>query len=450
MSDTPGPAARRALPPRDDEPVEPVAARRLAPTDPTAPASAAGAASRGRITWLAGGLAAVAAVTVAALWLGQGGPAGAPAPTPIPTLDRATLLVEPADLAGLRPGTTWSVSETLDQVKADSPQPRCLAAVADTTPKAARSWVRTLSAAGGDAAAGLHQLDHYADEATATAAYAQRLSQLGQCARTTAWLTATRDVTGVSDAAMVATYVLQGSETEFHTLLVSRSSSDINILDLTSAKQPVAAEAAATGLAALASRQCQATGATCPTTAAIADTTPPVTDPPGWLAPVDLPRLTPGAGAWRGTDVATPKLAGAACEAVDLTTVAGATLKQRTYLLHDDTRAHGLGVDQAVYTFVSPAEAAAFAGTLVANVDGCAGRTATATVRRSGEGPGVAWAITQKVNGNQSALFRVALVTAGHRVLYLFANPTDTVDFTDADWQAIAGRAAARLAQLPA
>lgn len=472
MSDTNGRAARRALPPRDAQP-QPGGPRRLAAapdrvedTEVTLPrrslpptrderSDAPGTPSR-RLSLVAGSLAALAVVTVGALWMSQGGFVAGTTVTAAPTYDRGALLAEPADLLGLREGTTWTISETIPQSRTDGPQPRCLAAVTDTRPKATGSMMRTYAAAAGDPAAALHQVDHYATAEAAAQAYEQRVAQLGACARTTAWLTKAANIGGVSDSAFGASYVLQNAQPEYHTVLVSRSGEDVNILDLTAAAQPWPLESAATGLAALSARQCGLTSTSCPTPAAPTVTlrTPPVTEPPGWLAGVDLPRLSPGAGAWRGTDVAPLKLSGAACEAVDLNNVAGATARQRTYLLHDDSRANGIGIDEAVYVFPSQPEAAALHQQLVTSIDGCAKRTATATVRRSGESanpavPGASWAITQKVNGDQTARYRVAAVTAGTRVLYLFANPTEAVDFTDESWQATVDRAAERLTQLP-
>ena len=352
--------------------------------------------------------------------------------------------------------TTWAVSATATGVGADTPQPRCVLPAADTEPKSRSTQVRTLSAEGGDPAAALHQLDHYATPEDAAGAWEARVTQLGTCARSTAWLTGLYTIEGAAERAVAATLAFQGTQPEYHTIVVALAGTDVNIVDLSSAQQPWGVDVTAAALGALTTRQCTLTGSTCApqTTPAITDRTPPATDPPGWLASVDLPRLTPGAGSWRGTDVAPLKLPGSACEATDLAGVAGATALQRTYLRNDDPRAQGVGVDEAIYTFATADEANALVGTLTANIDGCAGRTPTATVRRSGEllgttGNGPSWYITQKVNGDQTARFRVSVVAVGSRVVYAFANPSESVDFTDNDWQAVVARAAVRVSQLP-
>ena len=111
---------------------------------------------------------------------------------------------------------------------------------------------------------------------------------------------------------------------------------------------------------------------------------PPPGDPAGWLAPGDLPQLTPGVGAWHATDVDQMRLPGTQCEGVDLTTVPGASKRsQRTFLLTDDPRApQGFGVDQAIYTFGSAEEAQSTLTKINQNMEACGSRAATATVWR--------------------------------------------------------------------
>lgn len=477
MSDTTGQPARRALPPRDDE-AEPLEGtdeprpRRVADDDPVpSPAPASRRASESRrapsrraaasrtpmqLGVIAGIVAAVALIAVVALFLVSGGglPTSAPSPTSTPTLDRATLLAEPAELSGLRSDTTWQVSTTATAVTADTPQPRCLATAAETRPTAKQSWVRTFTATGGTAAAALHQIDHYASVDDAARAWEQRVAQVGTCAGATVWLRSAETVAGVSDQAVGVIVTSQEAQTEHHTIVVSRSGTDVNIIDLTSAGDAFGIDDTGAALAQLGTRQCAATSQTCPTQAAVEPLTPPITDPPGWLAPVDLPRLTPGAGSWRGTDRVPVNLSGAACEAIDLAAVPGATIAQRTYLLYDDNRAQGIGIDEALYTFATEAEATDMVTRVMTNVDACPERTTTATVQRTAEiatstGKGFAWAVTQKTSGQASVRFRIGVVATGTRVVYVFANPSDAVDFSDDDWQAIVVRAVERSTQLP-
>lgn len=443
--------------PEDESPLPRRSA--LTPGSPASPAAseplaaAAAPAPKRVLALVAGIVAVVALVAVLALFLVPRPGTPAPAPSPTPTVDRATLLAEPNDLAPLRQGATWTIATDATAVDANTPQPKCLAAASDTAPKAQNVRVRTLAGTP-DAGAVLHELDHYATPEEAAQAFDARVTQLGGCPRTTAWLTEYATIGGVADAAAVGSFLLQEAVGEYHVVMLSRSGTDVTILDL-AGKEPWTREAAVATLTALAQRQCAATGGACPTTPQVGPQVPPAVAPAGWLASVDLPRLTGGAGTWRGTDIAPMKLTGSACEAIDLTAVAGATASaQRTYLLYDDSRANAVGIDQAIYTFGTPQDATALVGKLAANFDGCQARTATATVRRVGDvtalggGTGASWFVTQKVTADQTAQFRVSVMAVGPRVVYVFANPSG-VDFSDADWQAVATRAAGRITQLP-
>lgn len=503
MSETDRPAARRALPPRDepdesalprrlaqgpaddtDEPADTPAPRRaFAASGPAAPAASdppagtqdaddetvadgatldaapaeteteaepTGTSSRGRWAWIAAAVAVVA-LLVAGLILAA---SGAFTPQAAPPPDRSPLLLQPNDLAPLREGATWEVSKTFSSLTADTPQARCLQPASELQPSPTESHVRTLSATGPTGTAALHQLDRYASENDAVATMESRVAELGACGRTIVWLTQFADITGVADRAVVARYVAQEATAEHHTIVVARTGRDITTLDLVATDTPWQAESALTALTEVSKRLCAETGGTCPESPALVPQAPPVGDPPGWLAAIDLPRLSPGVGVWRSTAVTPPVLAGAVCEVVDLVNVPGATLTQRAYLLHDDPRSSTFGIDEAIYTFATPEEAGALAGQLIPNIDGCPDRTATATVQRTAElqtatASGPSWAITQKLNDQQSARFRVSVIHAGTRVLYLFANPTEAIDFSDEEWQTVVARAAERLSQLP-
>ena len=469
-------APRRALPARDDETphAAPSSARRFA-ADESEPSKVAGesgnddAASplpagsprpgramepsqRRRWPWVAGlaGLLVVAVVAVA--WFAR--PLLMPGPT-TPSIDPvSTYLLQEADLAPLRTDTLWTASSTDTTIGPATPQARCVLPATETTPSAASSMVRTFSPVSGLAGGLLHQVDAYADADAATVAYDERIAQLGSCPHTTALLVSTDTVDGLADAAMAFGYRLQGTQDEFHTLVVSRTGERVNIVDATQPDTAVEVAPLLEVLATASTRQC-ASGGTCPGTPATTPVAPPVVAPAGWLAGVDLPRVTPGAGIWRGVDAPEVNLVGTRCEAVDLNEVpVGGSLLQRTYVLADDPAAGtSFGIDEALRTFASEAEAQAYTDLLTTNIDGCAGRTPTAEVARTGEvgdpGVGTAWAVTQRTDeSTATAKFRVSVVRVGSTVIYLMANPTAEADFSDEGWTAVSQRAAQRAAQL--
>lgn len=400
----------------------------------------------------------LAAVVITAFVLTNPPDLARPGATPTPTIDPvATYLVQPDDLAAVRPGTTWTAATTLTEVDAATPLPACLAPVLEASPAPVDTLVRLFSPDAGTPAGLLHQVETYATPEEASSAYRARVTQLGSCERNTAWVQAGLALTGIADEATGAQLVLQGEEPEYHTILVSRTGTRVNVLDAT---QPDAAPEASALLPTLTdtlARQCTDNG-TCPSTPSAEAGVPPANAPEGFLTGVDLPRITAGAGVWRGTPLAASvSTLGSRCESVDLKLApAGSTSQQQlTLVLQDDAAAPpAFGVDEALYTFNTPEEAAGFVGALTGNIDDCANRTGTAEVARTGDitgtGTGTAWVITRKLaQSDATARFRVAAVAAGNHAVYLMVNPTAEFDFSDEAWHGVALRAAERLTQLP-
>ncbi|MBK8463229.1 MAG: hypothetical protein IPL36_09395 [Nigerium sp.] len=470
LADVPGPLSGRRFSADElpDDPDRPLPRRSaLSPADgpglsPASPPSAAEQAdddtprSRRTIGLVGAGVGVV--VLVAALIWGPG-IAGQLGATPTPTIDPvATYLTQPDDLTGVRQDSTWNEESTSTTVDATTPLPRCLLPAAEQTVKPDSTLVRTFTPADNAAVGILHQVERFATLEQAQQAYASRLTQLAGCERTTGLAVAGLRVGGLSDEAAGLTLMLQNTENEYHTIVISRTGDQLNVVDATAAGEPVPAEPLIAALATVSARQCTA-GGLCPTAAEVAPSAPLPVAPEGWLASVDLPRINPGAGAWRGTDVSpTVTTTGTRCEAVDLTT-AGSERHQRTYLLRDDAAAPAqFGVDQVTYAFETADEAGAFHSALASHLDECTSRSNTAQVTRgadlssahSADGRGTAWSITQKTDqAAGTAHYRVAVVTSGTHVAYLMANPAQGFDFSDESWNAVGARAIERIEQLP-
>ena len=455
------------LPEDEDRPLprrsalSPAATRAMSPRTPDSPvAPAANAPAPRSYKGLAIGIVAalvVAAIAITAFVLANPG-SGRPAPTPTPTVDPvATYLLQPEDLAAVRPDVTWTAAATVTEPDASTPAAKCLAPVLEAETQPVDTMVRTFSPESGAAAGLLHQVETYATPEEAVAAYAARAEQLGTCERNTAWVQAGAQVTGLSDEATGSTLVLQGETPEYHTLLLSRTGTRVNIVDATQAEAALEPAALLPVLAAVSTRQCTDTG-TCPASPATTPGVPPAVEPLGYLAGVDLPRITAGAGVWRGAPMsAAVNTTGSRCEGIDLKTAPAGAVKvqERTVLLQDDAAAPPLfGVDELVISYNTPEEANAFAASLSANIDDCAARTGTAEVARTadlaGPGTGPAWVVTRKTDeADSTARYRVAVIAAGNHVIYLMANPTPEFDFADDAWHGVALRAAERLTQLP-
>lgn len=312
---------------------------------------------------------------------------------------------------------------------------------------------------GGNGNSILQTVDSYPNEKAATDAYNERLSKVGNCVDGAALVNGAYTVDGLANTAGALALKANSTAGQAHTVLVARTGRTVNTFDVvTKAAVPVTtvADVAAKPL----SRQC--TEGNCPGAIAVKATLPAPGIPAGWLEPSDLPLLTPGVGKWTAADlkVNTP---GTSCEGMPLDKVAGTTSAgMRTLLLVDDPKAAasatsaGFGVDQVNYVFPNAKAAQSLATTLTRNLSACGTLKLGATVDRSATVRGVGansttitgqtWRITRDLGGSKIP-YRVAVLSSGNRVTYLFSNPTKTADFSDDDWQAIALRAGQRASQ---
>lgn len=429
------------------------------PTDePAAQPATADDADRPRRRGLlaVGVVLALAALVTAALLVGR--PLGlGPLATPSPTIDTtAVYLLQPADLAGFGgEDAAWETGTTSQELNPDTPQPRCFSPSDDLGQDPVSTMVRTLARTGGTVGGVLHQVDTYKTVEDATDVYAARLAELGDCTRTVAWVMAGYSITGLADESVAVNLVVQGATPDFHTLVLSRTGTMINIVDTARSLELFGADAVVNALATVSGRQCQAAAGTCPSAPQVAPAAAPLATPPGWLAAVDLPRLTAGTGVWRGTDIPELNVTGTQCEGVALKEVAAASSEQRTYLLGDDSSVPAtFGVDEVVYTFATEQEAIDFAVKVIDATAQCPSRTPTATVTRSAaiEAPsaaGAGFTVVRQTNADSEARFRTGVVRSGTKVAYLLANPSTPLDFDDAQWSAVVTRAGERLTQMP-
>jgi hypothetical protein len=434
----------------------PVAAAAEASGDAEGPATAGslkGRSSRPALIVIAA-VAAVVVLVAGVVWaltLRSTAPSGGPSESGTAVAQDPFLTA--ADLGTLG-GATW-VDPSVD---AAGLRPLCLPATADGLPAALRSPSRKVNASSSPTDTVVQALDVYADDATATQAYAARLVQAGTCADTVALITGANTITGLADSAQVVRLTVQEQTDQFHSLLISRTGRSVSLIDVTTAT-PVAASDLANVAATALSRGCGAELGTCPGSISVATSPPPAGNPIGWLVPADLPRITPGAGRWGATEPKTTlDVVGSLCEAINLKTVAGTqSAGQRTLLLADDSNApQGFGVDQVVYTFADAKGVSALATKLDKNLTGCADRAPTASVK---EGPtvkgtgangvkisGSTYQVTQKT-GTNTVVFRVAVLSVGNRLVYLLANPSTSFDFSNSDWAKVAVRAGERAGQ---
>ncbi len=379
-------------------------------------------------------------------------------PEPSASASQASALVDAQliaapELANLRKGTSWTVQDPPGTGMARQPACVELSATGGASPDLELN--RLLAARKGGATV-LQVVQAWPDAGSAGTAFDALLAQAGACKD--GLLRSAERHTGLADTATALT--VQTSDGATHTLLFARTGRFVSVLDGT-----VPADADAFGSAALASaaaaslgRQCgPATGA-CPSKPRAVATTPPVTETAGWLAQVDLPRVSAGTGTWTGTEPQAPSLVGSQCENVELNKLPGTTDSlHRTYLLTNDPKApDGFGIDEAVYTFAKASAAQAMAKQLAKNFADCGERTRTASVKDADVTAAAAdgkdlraasYLVTQRISDSRTVTFRVGVAAVGDRLVYLLANPSSGFDFSNGAWNAIVARATQRTTQ---
>lgn len=362
-------------------------------------------------------------------------------------------LVTAADL-GQVGGLVWEANTSTT----DDTRPLCTSAEQDGVAEPQRHLARVTRATGSEDRL-VQRFDTYADDATATTAYAGLLAQISTCTADVVWMTGGNSVTGLADESTAIRVRIQAEGGDVsHVLLLSRTGRSVSLLDLGTTQVVKPLELAQVAGASL-SRQCGPDKGTCPTNIEVAATLPPPGDPVGWLIEADLPRINPGIGRWGAQPVGKPsQFTGSLCEAINLETESGAdSVNIRTLLYADDpAQPSTFGVDMLTYTFKDAKGAADFSKKLDDKISTCPPRLPTAkvdsgpAVKGTGNNgiaiTGTSFTVTQEI-GTRTYLYRTAVLNLDNKVIYLMANPTKAFDFTDQEWKAIALRAGQRASQ---
>ncbi|MDR3070558.1 MAG: hypothetical protein LBU38_06080, partial [Propionibacteriaceae bacterium] len=376
---------------------------------------------------------------------GDGPVINKPAPDPLLTVD---------DMAGLGVGE-WLVSPEVPTAA----NALCIGATYETAPLADRIATRQLNTAGNPANTVANLVATYATLQIAGQVLADQVSQMGICPGVTAQLVNSYDIAGLGDEFSAFTLMLETDVLEYHTIFLGRTGRVNIFVDLVDSQKAIAPAEASGMLVKVLNRLCRGGEGACPTGISVNATVPPVGDFAGWLTEVDMPRINANAGAWGASEPSsTLKITGSQCEVGDLKKVSGAKALQRTLLLVGDPKApKSFGVDQVDYTFDDPDKAAKYAKELNRGLANCADTRPTAAVEEGanikGVGAGDAaftgktYQITHTISVDSSTVYRVAVITSGSSVGYLFANPSANFNFSDQQWKAIATRAAERITQ---
>lgn len=416
------------------------------------------------------GISAVCVVAVLvsyALWFlnrpsPQTAPAAAVAATPGPVLSQAGLLTD-GMAKEIDPSRTWTQGLTQDGVNDSSPGAACINPQPSGQPSPQITELRQIGASGNDKTAALHRADAYATPEEAAQMFNFRSTEIGGCVDSPLYVEKGMQITGIGNQAVGVRLVLQDKVNEYHSIALVRTGRVLNILDVARQGKPVEMDGMVKALTQVVNRQCgPAVGlCTAPNTSVSITIPPPGGDQPGLLASGDIPRVTPGVGQWKGNAPAAriELQDGTGCEAVDFATVSGAEKRQqRTYLLRNDPQAPPqFGIDQLVLQMENPGAAGELVDKVSNNIRGCESRVLTAKVTKQAtlETPaqgttvkGNWYIVTQKLDQTKTQKYRVGIFSAGQKVIYLRANPSDTFDFSDESWIGVNLRAGERATQV--
>lgn len=423
-----------------------------------------------RLAWLVSAVALVAVIALvswAAVTLRgdnvANAPTGQPQNEPAPVLTQDSMLNDTM-AKDIDSGRTWNQSLSSDGIKPDSPSPACINPTPDGQPMPNISLLRGNEATpDNDKQAVLHRADAYNSPEEAAQIFNVRSSDLGGCTGSSFYVEKGYQVEGLGDQALAVRLVLQDKVNQYHTVLLVRTGTVVNIYDVAKNSSPVDPEPVVKAASASINRQCGSTGGLCasPNTSVKAGIPPVGGDEPGFLAAGDIPRITQGSGSWNGT--ATNSRIniqdGTGCEAVDFNTVDGPTSRQhRTYVLRNDPNTPGtMGVDEVVLTMGNAGQASDLVSKVSNSISGCATRTLTGEASKAnplttpGEGgtqiKGNWFTVTQKVEEGKTAKYRVGVFSAGQKFVYIRSNAFEKFDFVDEAWVALNLRAGERLTQ---
>lgn len=380
-------------------------------------------------------------------------------PSTAPIGDDLTLSADQASTLDKK--RVWKVALTQRGTSADSRNhPACLSVDSEGAPVAQQTVLRLLGSSGDRAPAALHQARAYASPEEAAQAYAQAARALGDCAMTGAWIYEGHAIEGVGDQAVGVTIeVLGGKRPEYRTVVLTRTGRIVDVIDVASPRKPVSAKRVARVAGAVVDTQCQISGGACSDEPEARDGPPPPGgDQPGFLASGDLPPMGAELTRWVGTTPGAPDpdlLRGSGCETVAWSKVDAESRSHRTYLLADSTSRFGL--DQVIITAKSAKAAEKLAEKVRDGWQSCARRQLTASVadiERVG-GPGArsvdvdGWTtrVSQK-SDKETVDYRVGVVTAGPKAVFLFLNPQDKLDLTPEQFDTVTVRAGQRATQV--
>ncbi|MBB1484580.1 hypothetical protein H5392_12020 [Tessaracoccus sp. MC1865] len=464
-ADGPGPAPRRSAM-SSDTPVE--------VERPAAPAAAPSWVSAHKMTlgtWALAGLVGALVVGLIAFFVVRGmqdEPSGVPSGPESPTSGSPSVTDQPADVADLveaddlvpiAPAGDWSVISTTETQSDHTMRAICLS-TAQPTVNPTHSFQRTLGTSGDDKLATLHRIDVYANVDAASSVMSERIASLTTCGEVPARLVRGTTIEGLAEETFQVTIVQEEAVAKYHTVLLTRDGAALQMVDVARDAQPVDENAVADSLLRSQADLAEAQDAPGPTDVTAAPAIVPPAPPEGWLVPIDLPRIHPGAGRWTMTGPHPVDGTNMGCENMELATEAGPTERQRTAyaLTRDEKIPERFGIDELLFTFPSSEEAAVFVTKLGTNLRTCGQRVLTAEIAEHAPVPAkdaegnalssLVFTATQAISDTEKVTYQLIVSVATNKVAYTIISATPEVQFTQEQLTELAARISVRASQL--
>jgi hypothetical protein len=180
---------------------------------------------------------------------------------------------------------------------------------------------------------------------------------------------------------------------------------------------------------------------------------PPTTESPSFLGIVDLPPIADIDQVWAAAPAAAENTNPAAtqCDKATYTSKSVTSSASRLYVLYNAVNLpQEFGVAETTARFSSEKKAKAFTDKVTGRIDACSDDVLSATVdqRRTVDlrsADGVVWRVGFEVADGEKVYFRTAIVRRGADVAQVTFTPSGMYDISQAEFLAIAQRAATRL-----
>lgn len=470
FSDSPSPAPRRSAL-SSDTPVESGAGSAQEPTSWVA------ANRRTLATWAAVGVVGALIVGLISFFVARStgttepvtDPTGPPSPSqsasPSPTESaepaEMTDLVTADDLVPIAPASEWSVITTTYSQAEHDMRAVCLSTT-QPAQNSTHSFQRTLGTTGADKLAALHRIDVYATPKAAEEVWTERVAALSSCTELPARIERASSIDGMAEETFQVTFLQEETPVKYHTVLMTRDGAAVQLFDVARDEEPVEPAASALALLRPQARLAEAQDVPAPTTPVATPAVVPPAEPPGWLVPIDLPRLHAGTGRWTMTGPHPVDGTNMGCEDMELATEPGPVERQRTAyaLTRDAAVPERFGIDELLFTFDTVEEAAVFVTKLGANLNSCKDRVNTAEVTehdpvpaRDAEGNALSsrvFTATQAISDTEKLTYQLIVSVAGNKVAYTIISAAPEAQFTPEQLTELAARISIRASQLPA